>query len=202
MNSRKLGSIAIKEKKRKQWDQFRYQKLAWMGEKCSKVLDFGQSARQDRLLFDNTLYITADIDSTTKPDIVADICDLNMIEDEVYDGIVCIAILEHVYDPIKATNEVLRILQKGGMLFGYVPFLYPYHAKEGHYKDFYRYTRDGVEYLLRGFQNVEICPVRGNASTVINLLPGNLNRLQGFGYLLDRYLSNRQVSGFYYYAEK
>ena len=186
------------------WNQFRLEKLTELSTVCKDVLDIGQSARHDKRLFNRINYTTFDLDPTLEPDILGDICDMGMIRDGSYDGIVCCAILEHVYAPWRAVREMGRVTRDGGKLFGYVPFLYPYHAKEGHYSDYYRYTAEGIEYLFGkegGFRGIEICPVRGNVTTLLNLMP-YVGRTQGLFAWLDGFFSNRQVSGYFFYCEK
>ena len=146
--------------------------------------------------------VTADLDPSIQPDIVADICQLDMIDEASFDGIICCAILEHVYDPFKAVSEMKRILKPKGLLFGYVPFLYPYHAKEGHYSDYYRFTEEGVRYLFKDFDQIEVTPVRGNVSTLFNLLPGKLNSIQKAMMWADPFFSSKQVSGYNFLAIK
>jgi hypothetical protein len=46
------------------WDQFKADKLSLMGRDCRKVLDIGQSARDDEIYFENTKYVTLDLDRT------------------------------------------------------------------------------------------------------------------------------------------
>ena len=53
--------------------------------------------------------------------------------------------LEHVPEPQLAVKEMHRVLRKGGKIFAYVPFLHGCHGVQN-YKDYYRFTRDGVEY--------------------------------------------------------
>ena len=113
------------------WVALRQERLRQMADECRTVLDFGQSTREDGKLFSRCEYVTCDIDESTGPDIVADICDLNLVADASIDGVVCISVLEHVYDPFGAIAEIHRILRPGGPFFGCVPFLYPYHAKAG-----------------------------------------------------------------------
>ena len=67
-------------------------------------------------------------DDERRPDIICDICsDITGLEDK-YDKIICIAILEHVYDPFKAVSNLQKMLKKNGVIYGMVPYLYHYHA--------------------------------------------------------------------------
>jgi len=184
--------------------KFREEKLKNMGQYCKKVLDIGQSARDDKKYFSATKYITLDLDSTIKPDIISDICNMHMIADGEFDGVICCAILEHVYAPWIAVKELGRITSKGGRLFGYVPFLSVYHAKPGHYSDYYRYTAEGVRHLFLeegGFSSCEIHPVRGNVTTIMHQIP-YLNKIQGMFRWADRFFSNKQVSGYNFFCIK
>lgn len=52
---------------------------------------------------------------------VSDISDMNMVEEEVYDYIICSHVLEHVKDDKKAMQELYRILKKDGMGLLMVP---------------------------------------------------------------------------------
>ena len=186
------------------WNQFRLEKLTEMSTVCKDVLDIGQSARHDKRIFNRINYTTFDLDPTIEPDILGDICDMGMIRDGSYDGIVCCAILEHVYAPWRAVQELGRITSSGGMLFGYVPFLCGYHANPGHYSDYYRYTAEGIEYLFikeGGFSEIEIVPVRGNVTTLIHQMPF-FRRFQSMFYWSDKFFSDKQVSGYNFFARK
>lgn len=104
------------------------------------------------------------------PDIVGDIHNLPFADNSV-DSIICIDVLEHVEEPHKAAKEMYRVLKPGGYCYIHVPFLFYYHPMKGYYKDFFRFTRDGLEYMLRDFSQVEISNERGAFATVMNLLP-------------------------------
>ncbi len=53
-------------------------------------------------------------------------------EDNFFDIVICIHVLEHVYDVKKSIKEMIRVLKKGGHLYLACPnYLYP---QEGHYK--------------------------------------------------------------------
>jgi ubiquinone/menaquinone biosynthesis C-methylase UbiE len=82
--------------------------------------------------------------------------------------------LEHVYNPFRALAEMYRILAKGGQLFVYVPWLYRYHVRwppDGGFRDFWRFSIDGVQFLFSSFHEVEIKPCRGRLETILNLAP-------------------------------
>lgn len=139
------------------------------------------------------------------PDIVGDIHDLPF-EDNSKEAILCLAVLEHVYNPFKAFEELHRTLKPGGKLLIYVPFLYYYHAHKGYYKDYWRYTYDGIEELAKPFSKVEIMHVRERFETLCRLTP--LGRYKLF-IKLARFLdglfpkeNGRQVSGYYAYLIK
>ncbi|MBU2472950.1 class I SAM-dependent methyltransferase [Patescibacteria group bacterium] len=183
------------------WNKFFEEKIREIA-KEKNVLDIGGGFRfqkgldKYKDLFNNVNYKTLDIKSKYHPDIIGDIHSLSM-KDESIDAIICKAVLEHVYDPQKAINEMYRVLKKQGKCLVYVPFLYPYHGEKDGYKDYYRYTKDGIEYLFRKFSSIEICPVRGNLETVINLTPlRSLNILNSLIRILDRFFSGQQSSGY------
>ena len=92
-----------------------------------------------------------------------------------FDVIVCLAVLEHVYNPFIAVNNIRSMLKKNGLLFGYVPFLYHYHApKDLEFQDYYRFTKDALSYLLKDFSYVKLYPVRGRVSSSMHILMGSV----------------------------
>ncbi len=136
------------------------------------------------------------------PDIIGDIHALPLANDSV-DAVICIAVLEHVEEPQQAVREMYRVLKPGGYCFIYVPFLFYYHPMNGYYKDYYRFTYDGLEYMAREFSHKEIQGVRGPIATIMNLLPSFSKRTRVFEWL-DTLLRprSRQVSGFYAFLQK
>ncbi len=147
----------------------------------------------------NVEYKIMDPVDTYHPDIVGDIHNLPFADNSV-DAIVCIAVLEHVENPIKAIQEMYRVLKPGGYCYLYVPFLYYYHAEPGYYGDFWRFTEDGLRWLSKPFTSFQIVPVRGAIGTLMKLSPiGRVKFLNPLWYFLDTIsgkLKSKQVSGY------
>jgi ubiquinone/menaquinone biosynthesis C-methylase UbiE len=120
------------------------------------------------------------------PDIVGDVHQLPLADNSV-DAVLCMHLLEHVEEPHTAIKEVYRVLKPGGYLYIDVPFLFYYHPMEGYYKDYYRFTKDGLAYLTRDFSSVEIQGVHGAIATVMNLFPFFSKKTALFD-TLDRFL--------------
>ena len=92
-----------------------------------------------------------------RPDITykADIQDMAIIGDETYDSALCLEVLEHVPDPLKALTEIYRILKIGGVLILSVPHLSRLHDEPA---DYYRFTKYGLRHMLEhtGFRIVAL----------------------------------------------
>ncbi|MEK7519652.1 MAG: methyltransferase domain-containing protein [Patescibacteria group bacterium] len=133
------------------------------------------------------------------PDIVGDIHALPF-GDNSQDAIVCIAVLEHVENPIRAVQEIHRVLKPGGYCFLYVPFLFYYHAETGYYKDYWRFTHDAMELLTKDFTRREFQPVRGALETWVKLSPlGRFAFFNAASRAVDRLFGkdkSKQVSGY------
>jgi SAM-dependent methyltransferase len=72
--------------------------------------------------------------------------------DASFDGVLSLAVLEHVRNPFAAAKELLRVLKPGGKLLAVVPFLQPVHAYPHHY---FNMTADGLARLFEGELDVE-----------------------------------------------
>ena len=180
------------------------------------ILDIGQGLREYYSRLNARSKITLDInDFGNYPDLLGDIC--GKIDKEFhgrFDHIVCLAILEHVYDPFSAVENLHLMTKSGGIVSAYAPFLYPYHApKDLTFQDFYRFSKDGLSYLFREFSEVTLFPVRGRFSTggLVFFGRGWKRRFEkrfgtGINFLLDRFANNetniRQCSGFNIWAVK
>ncbi len=65
------------------------------------------------------------------------------------DGVVSIAMIEHVAHPQQAVREWLRVLKPGGRIICFVPFMQALHASP---YDFQRYTPEGLRVLFCDFE--------------------------------------------------
>lgn len=96
---------------------------------------------------------TLDIDPQRQPDVVANIESMSAITDDSIDILVCIEVLEHVSRPDMAAAEIRRVLRNGGCVIGSTPFLLGIHDAPN---DFQRFTRYGLQWLFRDFEEVEL----------------------------------------------
>ena len=65
--------------------------------------------------------------------------------DESFDGVLSLAVLEHVRTPLSAASEICRVLKPGGRLLAVVPLLAPVHAYPHH---FFNMTAEGLSRLF------------------------------------------------------
>ena len=73
-------------------------------------------------------------------------------EDNTFDAVFSLSVLEHVKDPFACARELARVLKPGGTLYAAVPFLQPYHGYPHHY---YNMTHQGVANLFAGLLEVK-----------------------------------------------
>ena len=176
------------------------------------VLDIGMAMRDKHKKIQSKILETLDVnDFDEYPDIICDICsDISGLENK-YDKIICIAILEHVYDPFSAIANLKKMLKIDGVIYGYVPYLYHYHAPNDlKFQDYFRFSKDALAYLFKDFSNVELFPIRGRISTPLNILfAGRWKKYAektNINIFLDKFVSNekntKQCSGFNFIVRK
>ena len=95
--------------------------------------------------------------------------------DGTFDCLLCTVVLEHLEEPLAGLREFFRVLKPGGAALITAPFIWHVHEAP---RDFYRYSRHGLEYLLRksGFGSVEVKALSGFWVTFGQLLVYNLYR--------------------------
>lgn len=126
------------------------------------ILDLGSGSKYrgamkgKELLFANSEYFAMDIQCPhdEKPHFLGDIQCLPF-KDVCAGGIYVGSVLEHVPEPQKVVDEIYRVLEKNGIVLMEIPFLWPYHHGKD-YRDYYRFTEDGIFYLFRKFSKITI----------------------------------------------
>ena len=87
-------------------------------------------------------------------------------KDGTFDAILSLNVLEHVKDPFRCANEIVRVLKPGGSLYCVVPFLQPLHAYPHHY---YNMTHHGLRNLFEGKLDVVNQQVLGSGLPIWTL---------------------------------
>jgi hypothetical protein len=72
-------------------------------------------------------------------------------KDNSFDGILSLAVLEHVDDPFQCAKELARVLKPGGKILAMIPFLQAEHGYPSHY---FNATRAGVVKLFESLDLV------------------------------------------------
>ncbi len=94
------------------------------------------------------------IQSDINPEYGHQIVDITgMTFSEEFDIILCMNVLEHVYEYQQAIQNMYQALKPGGELVVFVPMFYPLHD-EPH--DYWRFTEDGLRKMFEQFENVII----------------------------------------------
>ena len=123
-----------------------------------KVLEIG-SGRQDlgvdaysvkKYFQDTNEFVQSDVNPEFGHRLV-DITDMSI--DQEFDLIICMNVLEHVFDVHTAAENLRKALRPGGRLLVAVPHLYPYHDEP---IDFWRFTQHSLRELFRGYTSVDV----------------------------------------------
>lgn len=94
------------------------------------------------------------------------------------DGVLVKCVLEHLPEPQKAVDEIHRVLRPGGLVVSTTPWLHPYHGTGGmKNSDYYRYSRDALRHMFRGYSDVQIHPLGGPWYVLNAFLPNAVNNV-------------------------
>src|SRR5262245_12918400 len=150
-----------------------YNRREWVARQASRlpagarVLDVGAGTGQYRSLFAHCEYKAHDfgkepetVGRYTPLDFESDILDIPA-PDGAFDAVLCTEVLEHVPEPIRAVQELARLLRPGGAMLLTAPLLSlphqePYHFYGGYTEHWYRRFLDGA-----GCDVLEVTPNQG-----------------------------------------
>jgi len=128
------------------------------GIKNKKILEIGSGKRvngkyiySEKCFFQKSnKFITSDINQLYGHKIV-DITAINY--KNKYDLILCLNVLEHIFNVKKAIDNMYKLVKKGGLIVIYVPVFYPLHDEPN---DYWRITINSFNKLLKKFKKVDI----------------------------------------------
>jgi SAM-dependent methyltransferase len=125
------------------------------------VLDVGGRLQPYRSLLGARVksYVAVDPRLTPLVDVSA-LAEALPFSDEQFDLVICTQVFEYFPDPARATAEIWRVLRKGGSAFISAPAVFV----RDHDKEYWRFLPEGLRYLFRGFESVEVVP-EGNSLT-------------------------------------
>lgn len=104
--------------------------------------------------FSKTYYsnvVTTDVGAHPTTDVICVGEDLPF-ESEQFDGVFCIAVLEHTKYPWQVVPEIVRVLKPGGLIYIDWPFLQPVHGYPHHY---FNATPKGLQSQFEGTCDIE-----------------------------------------------
>lgn len=126
--------------------------------KGKRVLEIGSGKQVKGREAYSAVHIFEDVaefrQTDMNPEFGHEILDITAMDiNREYDLILCLNVLEHVYDFQTAIQNLHRALKDGGRLVVAVPFAFPMHD-EPH--DYYRYTEFALRRMLADFQNIDL----------------------------------------------
>ncbi len=147
------------------------------------VLDAAAGEARHRELFSHQRYVGVDLavgDSSWNYGRLDAIANLERLpfRNDAFAAAISIVTLEHLAEPLRVLREIRRTLRPDGRLLLVAPQLWEVHQAP---HDYYRYTRYGLEYLLKqaGFSSFSIEPIGGYFTLLARRLLGALNFFQG-----------------------
>jgi len=132
-----------------------------------KVLYLGSGMTSYKENVPHTCFITADIERECHPDIC---CDAHSIpcQNESFDTVIAIELLEHCHTPQKVIDEIFRVLKREkGICILSTRFIYPIHGEP---YDFYIFTKNSLSRLFYKFDEIKIYPHGDRLASVWDLV--------------------------------
>ena len=138
-----------------------------------KIIEIGAEKKWNYAsLFKNSEnYITSNIKGDC--DIYLDATNMEQIADASIDGLICVSVLEHIFDFQKVVQEILRVLKIGGKAVITVPFIFPYHDQI----DYWRFSDTALIELFSDFKIIRLVQFGGKMATLSFLLQRPLRKI-------------------------
>ena len=113
--------------------------------------DFGTDAYSAKKYFDaSNEFVQSDVDPSYGHDIV-DVTQMEFADE--FDMILCLNVLEHVFEHREAIGRIHAALRPAGRVLIQVPMFFPFHD-EPH--DYWRFTEHSLRILLGDFSAVDL----------------------------------------------
>jgi len=120
--------------------------------KWGRVLEVGAKTSPLKNKIYCKSYKCLDIEKRKGVDYVEDIHSTSLRSSQ-FDTVFAMEVLEHLYNPQFAAEEIRRLLVPGGTLIATTRFIYPYHGEP---YDYFRFTKFGLAHIFKSYKKVEI----------------------------------------------
>lgn len=158
------------------WRKLSYEKLSTLSID-GNVLDLGGSRNADyhSLIHGEHIFTTINLDKENGCDIYADLEQPFPVKSDAYNAVVCMNILEHIFNYRQFLNEAYRVLREGGSFVMLVPFLIQVHPSP---HDYFRFSAEALNLLLIevGFKDIVVEPLGYGSISASNQLQYNLQK--------------------------
>lgn len=139
------------------WRELLYERLAEHS-LSGEVLDVGgarASGYHKRMGMTRARLMLANLSKEKEEDIACDLENGIPAEDCIFDTVLCINVLEHIFNYAQLLREMHRVLRPQGTLILAVPFIIEYHPSP---RDHWRYSGDTLLRIVgeAGFSDVQV----------------------------------------------
>jgi len=126
-----------------------------------EALDIGGRLQPYRSLLGASVKSYVAVDPLLTPLVnISAVAEALPFRDEQFDLVICTQVFEYFPEPARAVAEIKRVLRKGGFAFISAPSVFV----RDHEKEYWRFLPEGLRYLFREFESVDVTP-EGNSVT-------------------------------------
>ena len=111
-----------------------------------------------------------------------------------FDTILCLEVMEYIWNPVQAIWNIWGLLKTGGTLYISFHFLFPHHHPED--KDYLRYTKTGIKKLLEEVGGFKDCNARFEILEMIPKMTVAPNSLEEFCRAESKVYKNKEEIGY------